>query len=68
MCTVQGCADVAAYFLMATTQLGVHARSGPAAYCEAHAEDAAKRMGHPWPVSESKPAQQVSRNTRSLVG
>jgi hypothetical protein len=61
MCTVQGCAAVAEYFVSATS-------AGPAAYCETHAEDAARQLGHPWPVLDCKPPQKVSRNLRSLVG
>jgi len=67
MCTVQGCEKVAAFFVTATRS-GASAPPTPAAYCETHAQDAAKRLGHPWPISERKPADAVARNAKSLVG
>jgi hypothetical protein len=68
MCTVQGCSEVAAYFFLAGVASGENRRSIPAAYCDEHAEDAAKRLGHPWPISERKPAEKVLRSTKYLVG
>jgi hypothetical protein len=68
MCTVQGCSEVAAYFLVAGMPPGAKRRSISAAYCDAHAEDAAKRLGHPLPISERKPVEKVARNTRYMVG
>ena len=67
MCTVQGCADVAVFFV-ARNHSREHPWSAPAAYCEAHAQDAAKLLGHPWPVSDRRPVEKISSSTRYLAG
>jgi hypothetical protein len=66
MCTVQGCGEVAAFFVTATNS-GANSRPAPAAYCSAHAADAAKRLNQPWPISERKSAEPAARNAGSLV-
>ena len=67
MCTVQGCSEVAAFFF-AGMGPGPGAQSIAAAYCEEHAEDAARRLGHPWPIAERKPPEKIERNARYSTG
>ena len=60
MCTVQGCLDVAAYLVTGSTDRG-DSRTRVAAYCQRHAEEAAARLGHPWPIPERRPAEEIVR-------
>jgi hypothetical protein len=64
MCTVQGCVDVAAFLVTGGTDCG-NSRTRVAAYCQRHAEEAAARLGHPGPIPERHPAEQIVR-TRVL--
>jgi len=68
MCTVQGCSEVAGFFFVAGLDPAAAPRAVPAAYCEAHAEDAARRLGHPWPIPERKPADKAGRKLKYLAG
>ena len=68
MCTVQGCSQVAAFFYAAGTGSDSNPRPVAAAYCETHAEDAAKRLGHSWPVAERKPAEKAIRDFKYVAG
>ena len=61
MCTVQGCGQVAEFFL-AWIDANADSRSIPAAYCETHAQDAAKRLGQQLrPIAERKAPAQPQR-------
>jgi len=59
MCTVQGCTRVAAF--MVTGDTDRTGRPIVAAYCDQHAEKVATRLGHPWPIPERRPAEQIGR-------
>jgi len=50
MCTVQGCAQVAAFAFTGEFDGRAGGRSVVAAYCDAHAHEAAARLGQPWPI------------------
>jgi hypothetical protein len=50
MCTVQGCLHVAAFVFSGGDDRG--GRAVIEAYCHQHAEEAATRLGHPWPIPE----------------
>jgi hypothetical protein len=67
MCTVQGCAGAAAFFLPAGNRSSVHPRPAPAAYCEAHARAAAQALGLPLPAEEPL-AEYAPRCAGSLAG
>ena len=58
MCTVQGCLHVAT-FVFAGCDRGAGGRSVVGAYCHQHAEEAATRVGHPWPIPERLPEERV---------
>ena len=64
MCTVQGCVHVAVFFFTGRTDRG-NSQTRVAAYCQRHAEETAARLGHPWPIPEPRPAEQIVR-TRVL--
>ena len=67
MCTAQGCSDVAGFFFSADVDSATN-RAVAAAYCEAHAADAARRLGHPWPIAERKPAERTGRKAKVRIG
>lgn len=50
MCTVQGCAQVAEFAFTGEFDGRSGGRSVVAAYCHAHAQETAVRLGHPWPI------------------
>jgi hypothetical protein len=56
MCTVQSCPNIAAFLFTAVIERGTVAAS-----CDHHAEEEAKRLGHPWPIPELKPQGRVVR-------
>jgi hypothetical protein len=68
MCTVQGCSQVAEFFFHAWIDSNPDSRSIPAAYCETHAQDAAKRLGQPWPIPERKAPAHVPGNRKYMAG
>jgi hypothetical protein len=49
ICTAEGCAKIAAFYLRYQEPFQCES---VAAYCELHAEEAAKRLKHPWPITE----------------
>ncbi|HVP46184.1 MAG TPA: hypothetical protein VMT32_06365 [Bryobacteraceae bacterium] len=53
--------------LWRATGADANRRSVPQADCEEH-EDAAKRLGHAWRISERKPTQSIGRDTKYLAG
>ena len=67
MCTVQGCVDVAAFLFTGATDSG---SGGPiiAAYCHRHTEEAATRLGRPWPIPERRPEERIVRTRVFRVG
>jgi hypothetical protein len=67
MCTAQGCSEVAQFFCSAPLSPGSN-RPVTAAYCEVHAADAAKRVGHPWPISDPKPSERTGRRRGASAG
>ena len=67
MCTIQGCPEAANYFFIAGTDLNAGSGTVRAAYCEKHAQEAAKRMGRPWPMAERKSLERTGRKTTSLT-
>ena len=67
MCTAQGCPDVAGFFFSAAVATGSN-RAVAAAYCEQHAADAARRLGHPWPLTEPKPVERAGRKAKYRMG
>ena len=54
MCTEQGCPRVAEFVYIAAYDSAAGRPSMVAAYCEAHAVEAARRMGEPLPVPERR--------------
>lgn len=61
MCTEQGCPRVAAFVYMGAFDSGTGKPSAMAAYCDAHAVAAARRMGEPLPVPERRRAAPIVR-------
>jgi hypothetical protein len=61
MCTVQGCVCVASFVFIGGINCSAGGRSAVAAYCDRHAEEAATRSGHPWPIPERRPPDRVER-------
>lgn len=55
MCTVQGCTYIAAFVFTGEIDWGTGGHSVVAAYCDHHAEDAATRLGHQWPIPDRRP-------------
>jgi len=55
MCTVRGCLCVAGFVFTGDIDCSTGGRSVVAAYCDRHAEEAATRLGHPWPIPERRP-------------
>jgi hypothetical protein len=61
MCTEQGCPRVAAFVYMGAFDSRVGKPSVVAAYCDAHAMEAARRMGQPLPLPERRRAAPMVR-------
>ena len=59
ICTVPGCVLEAAFLFTGGTEAGKTSRPVLAAYCEQHAEEAAARSGHPWPIAERRPEERI---------
>ncbi len=55
MCSVAGCLRVAAFVFTGDSECAAGERSVVAAYCDHHAQEAAKGLGHQWPISERQP-------------
>jgi hypothetical protein len=68
MCTMQGCSEVAQFFLAAAVRSAANARPIPQAYCQVHAQDAAKRLGQPWPTPENKVAGSAAHQAKYMAG
>jgi hypothetical protein len=56
MCTLHTRSNIAAFLLTAGIERGT-----VAAYCDHHAEEEAKRLGHPWPIPEHKSQDRMVR-------
>jgi hypothetical protein len=61
MCTVQACTRVARYVFTGSIDTDTGAPSIVAAYCDPHAAEEARRLGHPWPVAEEGPGKTKAR-------
>ena len=61
MCTEQGCPRVAAFVYMGAFDSSAGKPSMVAAYCDAHAAEAARRMGQPLPIPERRRTAPVMR-------
>jgi len=61
MCTEQGCPRVAAFAYMGDFDSRTGNPSVVAAYCDAHAVEAARRMGEPLPIPGRRRAAPMVR-------
>jgi len=68
MCTVQGCPYVATFVFTGGIDCHSGGRSLVAAYCDHHAEQAARQVGLQWPVAERRPQERVVRTLASRAG
>jgi hypothetical protein len=52
MCTVQACSRVARYVFTGIIDTDTGSPGMVAVYCDPHAAEEARRLGHPWPLGE----------------